>query len=81
MSDRPYDHCAEGADKYRHVPEPPADFFLSVIIVHDPDHAKSPVTTDFLKSSVVKFPMIEEIGTVKSIEGLYARVAVPKKSS
>ncbi|MBI5847366.1 MAG: SoxR reducing system RseC family protein [Nitrospirae bacterium] len=30
---------------------------------------------------MVKFPMIEEIGTVLSVEGLHARVSVPKKSS
>jgi sigma-E factor negative regulatory protein RseC len=30
---------------------------------------------------MVKFHMIEEIGTVISIEGLHARVSVPKKSS
>lgn len=30
---------------------------------------------------MVKFCMLEEIGTVKSIDGPYARVEVPKKSS
>jgi hypothetical protein len=30
---------------------------------------------------MVKFSMIEETGTVKSIDGTYAKVAVPKKSS
>ncbi len=30
---------------------------------------------------MVKFPMIEEIGTVISVEGLHAKVSVPKKSS
>ena len=30
---------------------------------------------------MVKFKMLEEIGTVIGVEGLYARVAVPKKSS
>jgi len=37
--------------------------------------------TDFLKPRVVKFFMLEEIGTVTGIEGPYARVAVPKKSA
>lgn len=30
---------------------------------------------------MVKFSMLEEIGTVISVEGLYAKVSVPKKSS
>lgn len=37
--------------------------------------------TAFLKPPVVKFPMIEEEGTVISVEGLHAKVTVPKKSS
>ena len=37
--------------------------------------------TDFLKPRVVKFFMIEEIGTVTAIEGPYARVSVPRKST
>lgn len=35
---------------------------------------------DFLKPSVLKLPVIEEIGIVQSTEGNRAKVAVPKKS-
>ncbi len=37
--------------------------------------------TDFFKTCMVKFKMLEEIGIVISIEGQYARVSVPKKSA